>query len=88
VARQRDVLWFGTQADQTSLAPEIVVANQVYDWTVTLEPIIEMIQQGTMGGTAFALTLANSGLIIDINANALVGGAVQGIIDGTIDLGF
>ncbi|MCK5768373.1 MAG: BMP family protein, partial [Candidatus Atribacteria bacterium] len=25
VARQRGVLWFGTQADQTSLAPEVVV---------------------------------------------------------------
>ncbi len=88
VARQRGVLWFGTQANQTSLAPEIVVANQVYDWTVTLEPIIEMIEQGTMGGTAFALTLANGGLVIDVNANALVGGAIQDIIDGTIDLGF
>ncbi len=26
------VLWFGTQADQASLAPAIVVASQVYDW--------------------------------------------------------
>jgi len=29
VARQRGVLWFGTQAHQTSLAPEVVLANQV-----------------------------------------------------------
>ena len=86
VARQRGVLWFGTQADQTSLAPEIVAANQVYDWTVALEPMIEMIQQGTMGGTAYAITLANEGLVITINAEALVGATIQGIIDGTIEI--
>ena len=86
VARQRGALWFGTQADQTSLAPEIVAANQVYDWTVVLEPMIEMIQQGTMGGTAFALTLANGGLKITINAEALVGPTINAIIDGTIEL--
>ena len=27
------VLWFGTQADQACLAPSLVVASQVYDWT-------------------------------------------------------
>jgi len=86
VARQRGVLWFGTQADQTSLAPAIVAANQIYDWTVTLEPIIEMIQQGTMGGQAFALTLENKGLLIGVNAQALVGPTINGIIDGTIEI--
>jgi len=86
VARQRGALWFGTQADQTSLAPEIVAANQVYDWTVTLEPIIAMIQEGTMGGTAFALTLANGGLQISVNAQALVGPTINAIIDGTIEI--
>ena len=86
VARQRGALWFGTQADQTSLAPEIVAANQVYDWTVSLEPMIAMIQGGTMGGTAFAITLANGGLKITVNAEALVGPTIQGIIDGTIEI--
>jgi basic membrane protein A len=86
VARQRGALWFGTQSDQTSLAPEIVAANQVYDWTGTLESMIAMIKDGTMGGTAFAITLANGGLKITVNAEALVGPTIQGIIDGTIEI--
>ncbi|NQT91863.1 MAG: BMP family protein [Lentisphaerae bacterium] len=86
VARQRGVLWFATQADQTSLAPEIVVASQIYDWTVTLEPMIEMVQQGTLGGIAFALSFANEGLKTVINGEALVGQTIQGIIDGTIEI--
>ena len=34
------VAWYGTQSSQTSLAPDIVVANQVYDWTIVLDEII------------------------------------------------
>lgn len=86
VARQRGVLWFGTQADQTSLAPEVVVANQVYDWTVVLKPMIQLISEGTMGGTTYALTLANGGLKIVVNQKALVGKTIQDIIEGKIDI--
>ncbi|RXG62742.1 BMP family ABC transporter substrate-binding protein, partial [Candidatus Atribacteria bacterium 1244-E10-H5-B2] len=86
VARQRGVLWFGTQADQTSLAPEVVVANQVYDWTVVLKPMIQLIKEGTMGGTTYALTLANGGLKIVVNQEALVGKTIQDIIEGKIDI--
>jgi len=92
VAEERGVLWFGTQADQASLAPSIVVACQVYDWTVTLDQIIELIRGGTRGGQAFALTLANRGLKIQYNpdyavpdtAKALADKAIEGIVDGTI----
>jgi basic membrane protein A len=86
VARQRGVLWFGTQADQTSLAPEIVVANQVYDWTVALKPMIQLVREGTMGGNIYVLTLANGGLKIVVNQEALVGKTIQDIIEGKIDI--
>jgi len=86
VARQRGVLWFGTQADQTSLAPEVVVANQVYDWTVILRPMIQLVKEGTMGGTIYALTLANGGLKIVVNQEALVGKTIQDVIEGKIDI--
>jgi len=39
-----------------------VVANQVYDWTVALNEIIDLIKSGTMGGQSFAATLENGGL--------------------------
>ena len=92
VAEENDVLWFGTQADQTSLAPNVVVASQVYDWTVVLDQLIELIHGGTRGGQAFALDLANGGLIVQYNpgfsvgddVKALADETVQGIVDGTI----
>jgi basic membrane protein A len=97
VAEENGVLWLGTQASQTSLAPDIVVANQVYDWTVVLDEIISLTQAGTHGGTAYRITLENGGLLMEYNDGFDLPGDVrtaadetaQGIIDGsiTIDLG-
>ena len=92
VAEESGALWFGTQASQTSLAPEIVVANQVYDWSVVLDEIIALIREGTYGGEAFIITLANGGLVMDYNSGyalpeevkAAADAAVEGIKDGSI----
>jgi len=67
VAKQKGIPWFGTQSSQTSLAPSIVVANQVYDWTVALKPMVENIKKGKLGGEAYSLTLKNGGLTIEYN---------------------
>jgi len=97
VAKDNGALWLGTQASQTSLAPDIVVANQVYDWTVVLDEMISLIRKSTYGGEAYVITLANEGLVMDYNSDfdmpadvqAAADETVQGIIDGsiTIDLG-
>jgi basic membrane protein A len=68
-AKEVGALWFGTQSDQTSLAPEVVVASQVYDWTVVLNQIIDQVMAGELGGEAFAITLENDGLLIAYNAD-------------------
>ncbi len=62
-----NVLWFGTQSDQASLAPNLVVASQVYDWTGMLKDMISKREAGTLGGSVYTLTLANSGLKIAYN---------------------
>ena len=49
------VLWFGTQADQASLAPDLVVASQVYDWTGILKDMIAKYKAGKLGGETFML---------------------------------
>ena len=67
VAKQKGIPWLGTQSSQTSLAPNIVVANQVYDWTVALKPMVENIKKGKLGGEAYSLTLKNGGLTIEYN---------------------
>ena len=63
-----NVLWFGTQSDQVSLAPNLVVASQVYDWTVVLDDMIPKIQSGKLGGDIYTLQLATGGLKIAYNA--------------------
>jgi basic membrane protein A and related proteins len=92
VASENNVLWLGTQSDQSSLAPEIVVANQLYDWVPTLNDMISKIQAGELGGTAYTLTLAdgglkvvfNEGFAVDADIQAAAEAAIAGITDGSI----
>lgn len=94
VAKENNVLWLGTQSNQTSLAPEIVVANQVYHWEVVLKEIIALIGEGTLGGQSFVISLANGGEVMEYNPNfnlpadvkAKADATVQGIIDGSITI--
>jgi len=93
-AEESNVLWFGTQSNQSSLAPSIVVASQVYHWEVVLKEMIAKIQAGTLGGESFVINLANGGEVIEFNpdyalpddAKALADATVQGIIDGSITI--
>lgn len=95
VAEENHVWWFGTQSSQTSLAPSVVVASQVYDWTGVLKDIINKLKGGKLGGEAFALTLANKGLVIDFNpevqvpadVKTLADKTIAGIVDGSIVVG-
>ena len=94
VAEENGALWFGTQADQSSLAPGIVVANQVYHWEVILQDMVDLIHSGTLGGKSYQISLANGGEAIEYNPNyglsddvkALAEETVQGIIDGSISV--
>ena len=86
------VLWFGTQQDEASLAPELVVASQQYDWTGILKKMINDRKNGKLGGEKFVLQLNNGGLKIVYNpafklsAAAKTAGdkAIQGIANGSI----
>ena len=93
-AEENGVLWFGTQASQTSLAPSVVVANQVYDWTVVLNDIIDKMDEGVYGGTAYVINLENGGEVMDFNPDfdlpsevrEAADETIQGIIDGSITI--
>jgi basic membrane protein A len=95
VAKDDGIPWFGTQSNQTELAPDIVVASQVYHWEVVLSDIISKIQSGTLGGESYVITLANGGEVIEYNpafdlpaeVRAAGDAAAQGIIDGSITTG-
>jgi basic membrane lipoprotein Med (substrate-binding protein (PBP1-ABC) superfamily) len=91
-ANENNVLWFGTQSDQTAPAPKVVVANQVYHWEVVLDKVIAQVKSGKLGGETFNITLANGGEVIEYNPvyslpsdiKALGDKTIKGIKDGTI----
>lgn len=85
VAKENNVLWFGTQASQTSLAPDVVVANQIYDWSGVITEIIDLIGKGTLGGQAFQITLANKGLYIEYNTAYNLPAEVKDLAEATVD---
>ncbi len=95
VANDVGILWFGTQANQSELAPDIVVASQVYHWEVILEDIIQNVQDGQLGGEVFVITLENEGLVIEYNdafdlsddIKDKAQEAIDGIKDGSISTG-
>jgi basic membrane lipoprotein Med (substrate-binding protein (PBP1-ABC) superfamily) len=66
-AKDSNVLWFGTQSNQSSLAPKNAVASQVYHWEVVLKEMIANIQSGTLGGETLTINLANGGEVIEYN---------------------
>jgi basic membrane protein A len=87
-----NVLWFGTQADQSSLAPSLVVCSQVYDWTAMLKDLIAKHQAGKLGGDVYTLHLAdgslkmvyNPGYTLPADVKAAGDAAIKGISDGSI----
>ncbi len=65
VAKEKGLKWFGTQASQAELAGEAGVLFQVYRWDVVLKDIIAKIGEGTLGGEAYTVSLANGGLVLE-----------------------
>ncbi len=95
VCKDKKALWFGNQSDQTALAPDIVVANQVYDWTGVIKDMMTSINSGTLGTKVYTATLKNGGLKMTYNSKynlpadvkALADKTVQGLSDGSIKTG-
>lgn len=93
-AQEAGAYWFGTQADQTSFAPDVVVASQVYHWEEILREIIDLRADGVLGGKTFSANLENGGQVIRINEALSLDQSVldkanetiQGVIDGTITI--
>jgi basic membrane protein A len=93
VAQANGVFWFGTQANQTTLAPDLVVASQVYKWEVVLRQILADHAAGTLGGKSYEINLANGGLVIEYNdgfslpddLRTAADNTIAGIISGAVN---
>ncbi len=84
VAEENNVLWFGTQSNQTSLAPSIVVASQVYHWEVVLNEMIEPDPEWHAWWPSFTINLENGGEVIEYNPDYTVPAEVQTLADDTV----
>ncbi len=84
VCKTKNVYWFGTQWDQTGLAPTIVVSSQVYDWTGIIKDMIASRQAGVLGNKAYTLTFKNGGLVIKYNPAITVPPDVKAAADAAI----
>ncbi|HFC12444.1 MAG TPA: BMP family ABC transporter substrate-binding protein, partial [Anaerolineae bacterium] len=90
VAKEQGIPWVGTQYDQSTVAPDNVVATQLYDWSAMLLDVIVNSQSGTYGGSVYELTLANHGLTmvygdaLSAEVIAAADAAVDGIVSGEI----
>lgn len=66
VAERAGLLWFGTQTDQTpTAAAGVVVANQIYEWEVVLQDLVDDVAGGSLGGGIYGIDLANGGLVVE-----------------------
>lgn len=92
VAKENGVPWLGVQADQSTAAPDTVVASAIYDWTGLLKDILAKRAAGVMGGEVLQLTYANGGIrtiysdSLPADAVAAAKAAEQGLADGSITI--
>ena len=92
VAKENGIPWIGVQADQSSAAPETVMASAIYDWKQTLKDILAKREAGTLGGEVLQLTYANGGIrtiyneALPAEAVEAAKAAEQGLADGSITI--
>lgn len=94
VAEKPGSYWLSTDMDQSSIAPDTVLASQVYNWEKVVSQIIALREQGTIGDQHLELTFADETLELKYNSKLedkipqdvkdAVEEAKQEIISGTL----
>ena len=96
VAGKPGTYWLSTDMDQSKVAPEAVLASQVYNWEKVLGKILELRKKGTLGGQHLTLSFADGMLELKYNpkleakipadAKAAVEKAKKDIAAGTLKI--
>jgi len=94
VAETKVNYWLSTDMDQSSAAPDTVLAAQAYNWEKVVTKIINLRKQGTLGGQHLILNFADGTIELKFNpkladkipaeAKAAVEQAKQDIISGKL----
>ena len=67
VASKPGTYWMSTDMDQSVIAPDAVLASQVYNWEKVLNKIIDLRKKGTVGGQHLTLSFADGMLELKYN---------------------
>lgn len=92
VAKDKGIPWIGIQADQSPVAPDVVIATALYDWKNLVLEMIKSHQAGELGGKVLQLTFKNGGIRMIYSdklpeeAVAAAKAAETGLIDGSIKI--
>ena len=93
VAIANDLPWFGTQSNTEPWSADLTVVSQVYRWDIVLSEMFTLIEEGTLGGEVFPISLENGGLEMEFNdgfdldpeIRAAADDAIAAIIAGEIE---
>lgn len=67
VAGRPGMYWLSTDMNQTSLAPDTVLAAQVYNWEKVVRTMLDLRARGTLGGQHLTLSFADGNLLLQFN---------------------
>lgn len=67
VAERPGMYWLSTDMNQTSLAPDTVLAAQVYNWEKVVRTMLDLRAKGTLGGQHLTLSFADGTLLLQFN---------------------
>jgi len=67
VSEKAGVYWFASDVDQSPLAPDHVIASEVYGWKDAMLYMIDNFKKGKLGGEVIKLSLANGRIKIVFN---------------------
>ena len=67
VAGKPGTYWLSTDMDQSKVAPDAVLASQVYNWEKVLTKMLDLRKKGTLGGQHLTLSFADGTLELKYN---------------------
>lgn len=83
VAATKGNYWLSTDMDQSSAAPDTVLAAQAYDWQKVITNIINLRKQGTLGGKHLILSFADG--TIKLVYNPKLAGKIPADVKAAVD---
>lgn len=66
-AEKSGTYWLSADYDQTSVAPDTILACQIYNWEKVVMKMVELRKQGTLGGQLLTISFAEGTMDVKLN---------------------